>query len=115
MPALDTLELHCQDDIMLFTHYCHKDEQEEVTLVTKIQLTILHQQRENYFAKVTTKEVIHKTHDVVCDTWNTTTSLEVGINIVKWSRFARKMKFTSSTKKSNHDIYVMFTLILFAS
>ena len=63
-----------------------------------------HQQRLYYFEKVALLDIIVETYKCVCQ-WHPVTS---SIDNVKWAKLARKMKFLSLIKNSNHEVDMAF-------
>jgi hypothetical protein len=66
--------------------------------------TCAYQQRLHYFEKVSLLDIIVETYKCVCQ-WHPVTS---SIDNVKWAKLARKMKFLSSIKNSNHEVDMTF-------
>jgi len=64
----------------------------------------VHQQRLHYFEKVPLQEIIVSTYNSVCQ-WH---PIGTYIDSVKWAKLARKMKFLSSLKNSNHQVDMAF-------
>ena len=64
----------------------------------------VNQQRLHYFEKVSLNEIMMETYTAVCN-WHPVSS---HIDIFKWAKLARKMKFLSKIKNSNHEVDMAF-------
>lgn len=64
----------------------------------------IHQQRVHYFEKVSIDDIIDETFRVVC-AWYPKGST---IDIFKWAKLARSMKFLSTMRNSNHEVDMAF-------
>jgi tetratricopeptide (TPR) repeat protein len=64
----------------------------------------IHQQRVHYFEQVSLDDIIDETFRVVCD-WYPKGST---IDIFKWAKLARSMKFLSTMRNSNHEVDMAF-------
>ncbi len=64
----------------------------------------IHQQRLLYFEKVHLDDIISETYITVCN-WHPVSS---SIDIFKWAKLARGMKFLSRVKNSNHEVDMAF-------
>lgn len=64
----------------------------------------IHQQRVHYFEKVPLGDIISETYKTVCD-WH---PKSLNIDIFKWAKLARSMKFLSSIRNSNHEVDMAF-------
>lgn len=64
----------------------------------------VHQQRLHYFERVHLDGIIIETYDTVCN-WHPVSS---SIDIFKWAKLARGMKFLSRVKNSNHEVDMAF-------
>jgi hypothetical protein len=64
----------------------------------------IHQQRVHYFEKVNSNEIILETFKTICD-WHPKGST---IDIFKWTKLARSMKFLSTIRNSNHEVNMAF-------
>jgi hypothetical protein len=64
----------------------------------------VHQQRLQYFEKVSLNDIIMETFTSVCN-WHPVGS---SVDIFKWAKLARKMKFLSKVKNSNHEVDMAF-------
>jgi hypothetical protein len=64
----------------------------------------IHQQRLRYFEKVPLSAIIIKTFQTMCD-WHPVSS---SIDMFKWTKLTRKMKFLISAKNNNHRLDMIF-------
>jgi len=63
-----------------------------------------HQQRLQYFEKVSLNDITMETFTSVCN-WH---PVGFSVDIFKWAKLARKMKFLSKVKNSNHEVDMAF-------
>ena len=64
----------------------------------------IHQQRLQYFERVSLNDIIMETFKSVCN-WHPVGS---SIDIFKWAKLARRMRFLSKVKNSNHEVDMAF-------
>lgn len=64
----------------------------------------LHKQRLQYFEKVALEKIMVETYTAVCN-WHPVSS---SIDIFKWAKLARNMKFLSRVKNANHKVDMAF-------
>ncbi len=67
--------------------------------------TCIHEHRLQYFEQVPLVEIISETFRTVCNHWHPVSS---SIDIFKWAKLARSMKFLSRVKNANHEVDMAF-------